>query len=143
MKAHDALAGLIIVNAGPFPVFYKDKHADNDMVAVSWRARQQRGRSLKLIVVLIDACSAVRKRCKTDSTGYPTLFILEVELFMEYEFITNIAEEMGIKDADLQQIIKQLGIETLQMGVPPSGARVAGAVNYRDAMKLRNFHVDS
>ncbi len=58
---------------------------------------------------------------------------------MEYEFIENVAEEMGIKGPDLQRIIKQLGIKTLQMGVPPSGAKLASAVNHRDAMKLRNY----
>ena len=58
---------------------------------------------------------------------------------MKYEFIADVAEELGIMDVDLQKIINQLKIETLQMGVPPSGARIATAVNHRDAMKLRNY----
>lgn len=58
---------------------------------------------------------------------------------MEYEFIENVAEELEIKSPDLQKIIKQLGIKTLQMGVPPSGAKVASAVHQQDAMKLRKY----
>jgi len=62
------------------------------------------------------------------------------EVLMEYEFIENVAVELGIKGDDLQKIIKRKGIKTLQMGVPPSGARVAPAVDRRDAMKLRNHY---
>ena len=58
---------------------------------------------------------------------------------MEYEFIANVGAELGIKGPDLQKIIEQLGIKTLQMGVPPTGAKVASAVNHLDAMKLRNY----
>jgi hypothetical protein len=61
---------------------------------------------------------------------------------MEYEFIENVAEELGIKGDELQIIIKRLGIKTLQMGVPPSGARVAMAVNRQEAMKLRNYYAE-
>ena len=35
---------------------------------------------------------------------------------MEYEFIENVAEELGVKGDELQIIIKRLGIKTLQMG---------------------------
>ena len=61
---------------------------------------------------------------------------------MEYEFIENVAEELGVKGDELQIIIKRLGIKTLQMGVPPSGARVATAVNSQEAMKLRNYYAE-
>jgi len=61
---------------------------------------------------------------------------------MEYEFIENVAVELEIKGEDLHKIIKQLGIKTLQMGVPPSGAKVASAVRQRDAMKLRNYYAE-
>lgn len=58
---------------------------------------------------------------------------------MGYEYVETIEQEFGIRRQDMDKITRQLGIITLQMAVPPSGARVAAAVTQRDAKRLRAY----
>jgi hypothetical protein len=58
---------------------------------------------------------------------------------MEYEYVDDIAQEFELKPGDLSRITRTLGIETLQIAVPPSAAKVAAAVTLRDAQRLRAY----
>ena len=58
---------------------------------------------------------------------------------MEYEYVENIAQELRIRREELDNFARELGIIMLQMGVPPSGARVAAAVTHPDAERLRAY----
>jgi hypothetical protein len=58
---------------------------------------------------------------------------------MEYEYVDDIAQEFELKPGELSRISRMLGIETLQIAVPPSAAKVATAVTLRDAQRLRAY----
>ena len=60
-------------------------------------------------------------------------------LLMGYIYVETIAQELGIESQDMDKIARELGIITLQMAVPPSGARVAAAVTHQDAIRLRDY----
>ena len=58
---------------------------------------------------------------------------------MEHEYIDDIAAELELDGAILEETIDRLGIETLPMAVPPYGAEVSSAVRHEDAERLRTF----
>ena len=61
---------------------------------------------------------------------------------MEHEYIENIAAELAVDGEGMQEVIDRLGIETLQMAVPPYGAEVSTVVRHQDADRLRAYFAE-
>lgn len=56
---------------------------------------------------------------------------------MDYEYLEDLAGELGIDGDALQQVIDQLHIKTLRMAAPPYGVELSTAMARRDADRLR------
>jgi hypothetical protein len=59
---------------------------------------------------------------------------------MSYEYLDDIAEELGVEGEELQEVAHHLGIRTLETAVPPYGADLSTAVSRQDAMQLRDYY---
>lgn len=60
----------------------------------------------------------------------------------DYEYLESLAAELDLHGETLDGAIEELGIERLQLALPPYGSESAEAVRAQDADRLRRYRAE-